>query len=108
MGTRYKRVNKTVEYYYNINQFEWSQAENTFYAFAPSLVAILPDYTIHPYAFANMKEQFFIINPETGERRRFRFVKEGTKALSDLDIEYDATYWLFESEDGIKCKVWIT
>lgn len=99
-----------MEYYYNINQFKWSQSENMFYAFAPNLETILPDNTIHPYAFANMKEQFYIINYASGGRRRFTFVKEGTVALSDLDldIEYDATYWLFESEDGIKCKVWIT
>ena len=102
-----------MEYTYHIRQFEWSQAENTFYAFAPNLVTTLPDHTIHPYTFANMKEQFYILNPETGGRQRFRFVKEDTKTviIDEYDMECEEctyTYWLFESEDGIKCKIWIT
>lgn len=98
-----------MKYTYHIKQFQWSPKENTFSAFALHLDTIMADGTIHPYAFANMKEQFYILNPETGGRRRFRFVKEETESVDLDECEVmTATYWLFESEDGIKCKVWIT
>lgn len=94
-----------MEYHYHINQFHWNKDTNTFYAYAWDLDCMMPDGNIHPEAFPNQKQQFFIDNPQTGGFRRFRFVNEyDVKAEDD---EYVGTDWLFESEDGIKCSVCI-
>jgi hypothetical protein len=84
-----------MEYRYDIKQFHWNKDTNTFYADAWDLVAHMPDGSIHPEAFPNMKKQFFIQNYKTNGFRRFRFVKD------------EKLNWLFESEDGIKCYICI-
>ena len=94
-----------MEYHYHIKQFNWNKDTNTFYAYAWDLDCIMPDGSIHPEAFPNQKQQFFIDNPQTGGFRRFRFVKEYDVKAEDDD--YVATDWLFESEDGIMCSICI-
>ena len=90
-----------MEYRYHISQFRWDKANNEFFAEAPYLECIMPDGNIHPEAFPNQKQQFFIDNPKTGGFRRFRFIREEVNVASD----YEFTHWLFESEDGIKCYI---
>lgn len=84
-----------MEYRYDILQFHWNKDTNTFYAEAPHLECLMPDGNIHPEAFPNQKGQFFIDNNQTGGFRRFRFISE------------IASEWLFESEDGIQCRICI-
>ena len=104
-GTTYiqnldKHMSK-MEYHYHISQFNWNKDTNTFYAEAPHLVCLLPDGNIHPEAFPNQKGQFFIDNTKTGEFRRFRFVRE----LTGVFAGWESTEWIFESEDGIECRI---
>jgi hypothetical protein len=96
-----------MEYKYHINQFSWNKDENTFFAEAPFLHCQMSDGNIHPEAFPNMKKQFFIVNTTTGGFRRFRFVEEATNWLIDENehTKYEMIDWIFESEDGIKCKI---
>ena len=96
-----------MEYKYHINQFSWNKHENTFFAEAPFLHCQMPDGNIHHEAFPNMKKQFFIVNTNTGGFRRFRFVEETTNWLIDENehTKYEMIDWVFESEDGIKCKI---
>lgn len=94
-----------MEYHYHISQFNWNKDKNTFYAYAWNLDCIMPDGNIHPEAFPNQKQQFFIDNPTTGGFRRFRFVNQYDVITEDN--EFVSTDWLFESEDGIKCSVCI-
>jgi hypothetical protein len=98
-----------MEYRYDVTQFIWDKETNSFYGDAPHLECIMPDGNIHPEAFPNMKGQFFIDNSKTGGFRRFRFVKETTSEVMDIDNEfnYSVTNWLFESEDGIQCRICI-
>ena len=98
-----------MDYRYHIRQFNWNKDANTFYAEAPYLECVMPGGDIHPEAFPNMKKQFYIDNPKTGGFRRFRFVKEEMMYSNDeneMGVElYQFTQWVFESEDGIKCKI---
>lgn len=97
-----------MEYRYHIRQFVWDKKQNEFFAEAPFLECVMPDGNIHPEAFPNMKKQFFIDNPKTGGFRRFRFVKENVIETTDGESEqmyYLYTEWIFESEDGIKCRI---
>jgi hypothetical protein len=98
-----------MEYKYHIDQFSWNKNENTFFAEAPFLDCQMPDGNIHPEAFPNMKKQFFIVNTDTGGFRRFRFVGEEiiySNNENEMGVElYLFTQWIFESEDGIKCKI---
>lgn len=97
-----------MEYRYHIRQFVWNKDTNSFYAEAPFLEAVMPDGNFHPEAFPNMKGEFIIDNPKTGGFRRFRFLKEETESFVDeIDNEFQFTQWIFESEDGIKCKIGI-
>jgi hypothetical protein len=91
-----------MEYRYHIRQFIWDKKQNEFFAEAPFLECVLPDGEFHPEAFPNMKGEFYIDNPKTGGFRRFRFVKEN-KIMDGENYLY--TEWIFESEDGIKCKI---
>jgi len=84
-----------MEHRYDILQFHWNKKVNTFYADAWGLVAIMPDGSVHPESFPNQKKQFFIHNYKTNGFRRFKFISE---------IESE---WLFESEDGIQCRICI-
>jgi hypothetical protein len=90
-----------MEYRYDVTQFSWNKDTNSFYGDAPHLVHFNPDGSIHPYAFPNMKEQFFIDNHKTGGFRRFRFVREITAEFDGIEF----IEWLYESEDGIECRI---
>ena len=90
-----------MEYRYHIRQFVWNNDTNSFYGQAPFLECVMPDGNIHPEAFPNMKKQFIIDNPKTGGFRRFRFVKEVTANIGEMQF----TEWLFESEDKIECRI---
>lgn len=90
-----------MEYRYHIKQFNWNKDTNCFYAEAPHLECVLPGGEFHPEAFPNMKGEFYIDNPKTGGFRRFRFVKE---IKSDIG-GFSCTEWIFESEDGIECRI---
>jgi hypothetical protein len=99
-----------MEYTYDINQFYWNKEHNTFYADAWDLVAILPDGSIHPEAFPNEKQQFFIRNYKTEGFRRFTFVDEIKDCVADVYedgsfSQSEITSWIFESEDGIRCSI---
>ena len=96
-----------MEYKYHIDQFFWNKDENTFFAEACFLDCQMSDGNIHPEAFPNMKKQFFIVNTKTDGFRRFRFVEETTNWLIDENehTKYEMIDWVFESEDGIKCKI---
>lgn len=96
-----------MEYKYHIDQFFWNKDENTFFAEACFLDCQMSDGNIHPEAFPNMKKQFFIVNTKTDGFRRFRFVEEITNWLIDENehTKYEMIDWVFESEDGIKCKI---
>ena len=105
-GTTYiqnldKHFSNTMEYRYHISQFNWNKSTNAFYAEAPHLDCIMPDGNIHPEAFPNQKGQFFIDNTKTGGFRRFRFIKEITGDIGGFHY----TEWVFESEDGIECRI---
>jgi hypothetical protein len=91
-----------MEYRYHIRQFIWDKKQNEFFAEAPFLECVLPDGEFHPEAFPNMRGEFYIDNPKTGGFRRFRFVKEN-KIMDGENYLY--TEWIFESEDGIKCRI---
>lgn len=91
-----------MEYRYHVRQFVWDKKQNEFFAEAPFLECVLPDGEFHPEAFPNMKGEFYIDNPKTGGFRRFRFVKEN-KIMDGENYLY--TEWIFESEDGIKCRI---
>jgi hypothetical protein len=92
-----------MEYKYHIDQFSWNKDENTFFAEACFLDCQMPDGNIHPEAFPNMKKQFFIVNTDTGGFRRFRFVEEIVSEFEET--QFTQIDWVFESEDGIKCKI---
>ncbi len=93
-----------MEYRYDVTQFSWNKDTNSFYGDAPHLVHFNSDGSIHPYAFPNQKNQFFIDNHTTGGFRRFRFLKEVVNSFEDMNGEwYEIIEWVFKSEDGIKC-----
>jgi len=50
-----------------------------------------------------MKGEFFIYNYNTNGFRRFRFVKEIKGDIGGFNY----TEWVFESEDGIECRIGI-
>ena len=90
--------------HYDILQFSWDKDTNCFYADAWDLVANMPDGSIHPEAFPTMRGEFFVYNYKTNGFRRFRFVKEVTGHLCG----WDSIEWIFESEDGIECRIAIS
>lgn len=90
-----------MEYRYDIHQFVWNKDTNSFYAEAYHLDCLLPDGTFHREAFPNQKQQFYIDNSKTGGFRRFRFLKEIKSDIGGIGY----TEWLFESEDGIECRI---
>lgn len=92
-----------MEYSYDIRQFAWNKRDREFHADAYNLECLLPDGLIHPEAFPNQKQQFFIHNYKTGGFRRFRYI--GDNKFEVDGFEY--TQWVFESEDGIKCIIGI-
>jgi hypothetical protein len=79
------------EYTYDISLFVYSKEDNSFYADGWDLFTL----DNHHSSFPNDKEQFFIVNGRTGNRRRFRFAKQ------------TPDHYLFESEDSIRCVICI-
>ena len=96
-----------MDYVYDIQWFRWSTEDNTFYAEAWTLPAIMPDGSFHNDAFPNEKQQFTIHNYKTDGFRRFRYVEEIVSEITSADGEWEckATQWLFTSEDGIRCMI---
>ena len=92
-----------MRYEYEIGQFYWVKSDNTFYADAWNLIARMPDGSIHPEAFPNGKKEFYIVNPKTGNERRFRFVNE-FEAVHPA-ATWSESVWQFKSEDGILCNI---
>jgi hypothetical protein len=92
-----------MEMHYDILQFNWNKDTNSFYADAWNLVAIMTDGSVHPEAFPTMKKQFFIYNYRTNGFRRFRYVKDIVGNMGGQSF----TEWLFQSEDGIECRIGI-
>lgn len=90
-----------MEYHYHISQFNWNKDANSFYAEAPHLECLMPDGNIHPEAFPNQKSQFFIDNTKSGGFRRFRYVRDVVGEIGGVSY----TEWLFQSEDGIECRI---
>jgi len=93
---------------YDIKDFTWNQETNTFYADAWNLDPINGHYL---YAFPSQRQQFYIQNQETGNFRRFRFVKEqvDTVDIPSMEESYSCTItaWIFTSDDGILCNICI-
>lgn len=96
-----------MEYRYDIRQFNWKKESSSFYANAPFLVAHLPDGSFHPEAFPSGKGQFIIENSKTRGSNRFTFVNETVSWDTDGEEMYAVTEWLFQSESGINCYIFI-
>jgi hypothetical protein len=76
---------------YNIYAFKWVKQDNTFYCEDP--VA-----GVHPID----RNQFYIVNDDTGGFRRFRYTKiVGYNKQGSDSVVYNE----FESEDGITCLI---
>lgn len=80
--------------HYDIRDFRWVKEETTFYGDGFDLYDA---EGIYKFVFPNHKKQFVIKNYKTGNFRRFTFQKEITDPFG--------TYWMFESEDKIKCVI---
>jgi hypothetical protein len=78
-----------VDRVYDISDFEWVAEENTFYNHY--------DYVIYDIShrpnYSDSRRQFYILNPKTNNRHRFRFKEQ-------ID-----GYNLFVSETGFSCKI---
>jgi len=78
-----------VDNIYDISEFEWVAEENTFYSHNDYVI-----YSINNKPnYADGRRQFYILNPKTNNRHRFRFKKQ-------ID-----GYNLFVSETGFSCKI---
>jgi hypothetical protein len=106
------------EYTYDIKQFQYNKETNALSAEVLDLYTSNQDGSMHPNPFPNGKQQFIIKNYETGNHRRFRFVKEDTEKYAytvtstatgqeDIPVDWSQQYWLYEAEDGIKCRVYL-
>lgn len=84
------------EIVYDINSFTWNTLTRCFYADAWDLHPIKGNYKC---SFPNMKRQFFIKNPATGNFQRFRFVRETSVPISPTGTTgpYEHT-WVFEND----------
>jgi hypothetical protein len=76
---------------FNIYAFQWFKELNTF-------IVDNPIFGIHPIT----REEFYIVNEDTGGFRRFRYVKTYAAYITETDEEL---YNHFESEDGIYCAI---
>ena len=94
---------------YSIEQFNWSK---DLYTFIGDMGAIWDVDNKQNYAFPSGRKQFNILNPKTGGFRRFRLKCESHEEHWCTDITNDEGCWasfrcmVFESEDGILCKVY--
>ena len=78
-----------VDNIYDISDFEWVPEENTLYSHNDYVI-----YSINNKPnYADGRGQFYILNPKTNNRHRFRFKKQ-------VD-----GYNLFVSETGFNCKI---
>lgn len=84
MGSSLEMSEMSTNWYdwYDIIWFPWVKAENSF-------IVPLARPGLHPIG----KRQFYIKNNNTQNFRRFRYVEE------------QLGYNVFQSEDGIKCKI---
>ena len=80
---------RLVDNIYDISDFKWVAEENTLYSHN--------DYVIYDISnrpnYADGRNQFYILNPKTNNKHRFRFKKQ----IDD--------YNLFVSESGFNCKI---
>lgn len=94
---------------YSIDNFNWSKELNTFFG---DMGAIWDMDNKYNYAFPSGRRQFTIHNPKTGGFRRFRLKCESQEQHWCTDIDNEDGCWssfrcmVFESEDGILCKVY--
>jgi hypothetical protein len=88
---------------YDMGYFKWHNHEKAFYADAWSLYAIDEAHESIAEPFPSGRSQFIIRNLETDGFRRFTFKRD---IVIDED-HFSATEWVFESEDGILCKILI-
>jgi hypothetical protein len=106
------------EYTYDIQQFTYTRETNTLSAEAIDLYTSNQDGSMNQNPFPNGKQQFIIKNHQTGNHRRFRFTREDTEKYTytvtaieetdkDTQVDWSQRYWLYESEDGIKCRVYL-
>jgi hypothetical protein len=92
--------------FYDINDFRWSKENNSFYAEAPDLYS-LGD---HKSAFPSGKNKFYIKNFKTNGFRSFVFQEESTSYITlnqEEDYIVEETIWIYKSEDGISCQIYI-
>ena len=94
---------------YNIKDFNWSKELNTFFGDMGNIWEISRQYN---YSFPSGRKQFTILNERTGGFRRFRLKCESHEQHWCTDIENENEFYasfrclIFESEDGILCKVY--
>ena len=94
---------------YNIRNFLWSKHLNTFFGDMGDLWETSGKYN---YAFPSQRKQFRILNEKTGGFRRFRLKYESLEEHYCTELNTDDCFWatfrcmVFESEDGIICKVY--
>ena len=86
---------------YDIECFKWYSREYSFYADAWTLYAIDQQHTSLTEPFPTGRSQFVIRNLATDVFRRFTFERE----LLTNEPGFNATEWVFKSEDGILCKI---
>ena len=92
--------------FYNIDDFRWSKENNSFYAEAPDLYS-LGD---HKSAFPNGKNKFYIKNFKSNGFRSFVFQEESIAYMTlnqEEDYIVEETIWIYKSEDGIFCQIYI-
>jgi len=81
--------------HYDIRDFKWVKEDNTFYGDGWDLFPAEEPY--YQDAFLNGKKQFVIKNYKTKGFRRFIFQSETTDPFG--------TYYVYTSEDGIRCVI---
>jgi len=86
---------------YDMGYFKWDNQARSFYADAWTLYAVDEAHQSLIEPFPSGRSQFIIRNLETDGFRRFTFKRE---IVIDED-HFSATEWVFESEDGITCRI---
>jgi hypothetical protein len=95
--------------FYDINDFRWSKENNSFYAEALDLYS-LGDHSSDSSAFPNGKNKFYIKNFKTNDFRSFIFQEESIAYITlnqEEDYIVEETIWIYKSEDGIFCQIYI-
>ena len=97
------------DYIYSTDQFNWCKELNTFFGDANNIWDI--DLKYH-YPFPSEDSDFIILNENTGGHRRFRLKSEDKEThycVNTFDGSEGFVVFrslLFESEDGIFCKIY--